>query len=250
VTARVHVEHLRLRSRPSGITLAASLYLPADAHPGGPLLAGLVVGHGAGSNRHRHEPFACLACEHGLAVLAFDFRGHGDSGGELDGPLEEDVISAAALLSSHPLVDRSRLGYRGSSMGGYYGLRAAPDAGFAALALLCPATDDVLLGAVEQYHGRGERQEEGLRLRYDADKARAYFASRDLYRDAGYVSGPVLLVHARGDEVVPLDRSLQIAARLEGPAEVVILPGGTHTSAQSSPEVAERVVGWLQRQLA
>jgi dipeptidyl aminopeptidase/acylaminoacyl peptidase len=246
---RQHVEHLRLRGGPSGLVLAATLYLPADAHPGGPLLPGLVVGHGAGSNRLRHEPFCRLACSQGFAVLSFDFRGHGESGGELDGPLEQDVLAATALLRSHALVDGERVGYRGSSMGGYYGLRAAHEARFSALALLCPATDDVLLAGVQRRQGRGSHEEGGLEMRYDADKARSYFSSRDIYRDAEYVTAPVLLVHARGDDVVPLDRSLRLAAALEGPVELLILPGGSHTSAQATPEVARRVVDWLAEQL-
>ena len=62
--------------------------------------------------------------------------------------------------------------------------------------------------------------------------------------------GPVLLVHARGDVVVPLEHSLTLAAALAGPTDLVILAGGDHTSAQSSPVVHERVIRWLSARTA
>ena len=40
--------------------------------------------------------------------MTIDFRGHGESTGDLDGPLELDVLAAVAILRSHPLVDWNR----------------------------------------------------------------------------------------------------------------------------------------------
>src|SRR5665811_408746 len=54
----------------------------------------------------------------------------------------------AALLRTHPLVDGRSICYRGSSMGGYYGLQAANDAGLAAAVLVCPASEQVLLAGI------------------------------------------------------------------------------------------------------
>ncbi len=96
------------------------------------------MGHGAGSRRESHDEFCRAACAGGFAVLAVDLRGHGESAGCADGPLELDLIAAAQHLRQPPEVDGERLCYRGSSMGGFYGLRAAVAAGLSALALLCP----------------------------------------------------------------------------------------------------------------
>lgn len=100
-----------------------------DVRPRAP---GLVVGHGAGSQAARHEEFCREACRQGFVVLALDFRGHGNSMGTGDGPLEQDVLAAVHFLRDHPAVDGQRICYRGSSMGGFYGLKAQPEAGFAA----------------------------------------------------------------------------------------------------------------------
>ncbi len=97
------------------------------------LAPGLGVGHGAGSQAARHEAFCLEACSHGFAVLALDFRGHGHSDGTADGPLEQDVLAAVRFLRAHPSVDEKTICYRGSSMGAFYGLKAAPKRDFAAM---------------------------------------------------------------------------------------------------------------------
>jgi len=263
---RIHQEDIRFRSLRAGNrrsgrqrrgdadhddppVLAATIYSPADAvpalGPGGASLPGLIVGHGAGSNRRRHAGFATAACAAGLVVMTIDFRGHGESTGRLDGPLELDVLAAVAILRSHPLVDWNRVCYRGSSMGGYYGLRAAADVGFAALALLCPADERILLPGLATRPTEDEFSSTGLAVRIDIECLRAYLESCDTLDDARDVTSPVLLVHARGDAVVPLEHSLALAAALAGPTDLVILAGGDHGSAQTSPLVHERVIRWL-----
>jgi dipeptidyl aminopeptidase/acylaminoacyl peptidase len=262
---RVHREDLRFRSLragdrralgPRGVNvgddvpiLAATIYSPADAvpvrEPGEPRLPGLIVGHGAGSNRRRHAGFATAACAAGIVVMTIDLRGHGESTGQLDGPLELDVLAAAAILRSHPLVDWNRVCYRGSSMGGFYGLRAAADAGFAALALICPADERVLLPGLATRPSEDELSGRGLAVRIDVESLRTYLESCDSLGDAGDITCPVLVVHARGDTVVPLDHSLALAAALAGPTDLVILADGDHGSAQASPEIHERVIRWV-----
>ena len=257
----IYSEDLRFRSRPTGPahparagadsppTIAATLFVPAGAHPGAPLLPGLVVAHGAGSRRIRHRSFCETACRAGMVVLAIDFRGHGQSTGLADGPLEEDILAAVQLLRSHQLVDRNRIGYRGSSMGGYYGLRAAAQADFAAVAVLCPANEKVMLGALERKHEWSTAEDAGLQARLDEEALRKFYESHDLLQTAAQVLPPVLIVHARGAEKVPFEHSLSLAAHLADEADLWLLPEGSHTSAQSSPEMHSRVIGWLKERL-
>ncbi len=260
------------RHAPAELELVATLYLPnlaGDAAPGGGpatgFAPGLVVGHGAGSHRGRHDEFCQAACSHGFAVLALDFRGHGESAGAADGPLELDILAAAAFLRDHPAVDGARLCYRGSSMGGFYGLKAAAEMHFAAVALLCPAGERELLDALdlaEDTHGTGRAEaqvppeaEEGGGApptgptRWDVPALKAYFANQDSLALAGRVRCPVLLVHAREDSVVPFDHSLALAGRLAGDTTLVALAGGTHTSAQHDPGVHRLTARWLLDQV-
>ena len=255
---RVHTEDLRFRSGPraqlrrgakGGPIIAATLYLPAEASPGQPSRPALVVGHGAGSRRVRHQVFAREACLAGFIVLAIDFRGHGDSTGLLDGPVEEDILAAAALLRSHPLVDGRRICYRGSSMGGYYGALAAPDADFAAVALICAADGPIMLHALDEKRDWAQAEASGLVARLDEPALRAYFEAHDVLAAAEYIECPVLLIHTREDQLVPAQLSLDLAARLAGETHLLLLPGGDHSSAQGTPAVHRLVVEWLLKKV-
>jgi len=227
--------------------LTGTLYLPPETalRP----VPGLLVGHGAGSDRHRHAAFCLRAAAKGLAVLAFDFRGHGESEGSVDGRLDDDVVAAADALRARPGVWADRIGYRGSSMGSLYGVHAARRARLAALALLCPADEAVLLQGLNDLASEGGWPERAEELRLDVEGLRHSLESRDVRAAAAGVLCPALLLHARGDPVVPLSVGLALAQHLAGPTEVVILPGGDHTSLQGSAAIHERVSSWLSSTL-
>ncbi len=250
---RVSLVQTTFRSAPDAgleptLELATTLYFP---HPesGGPV-PGLVVGHGAGSRRERHDEFCREACRQGFAVLALDFRGHGDSGGCGDGPLEQDILAAVDLLRAQPAVDPARVCYRGSSMGGFYGLKAAPQAGFAAMALLCPASERVILDALDEKE-ETEPDDEATPSpgmappRWDTGALRSYFQRQDSARLASQVECPVLLVHSRGDDVVPLAHSLLLTRHIRTETTLLALEGGTHTSAQHDARVHHYTAAWL-----
>ena len=237
------------------LELHGRLYLPADHS--GRTRPGLVVGHGAESRAERHHDFCLVACRRGFVVLAFDFRGHGSSGGQGDGPLELDVLAAVRFLREHPDVDPDQIAYRGSSMGGFYGLRAAPQAGFRAMALLCPASARTMLRAVR----RVQQEEAAIKIanqasttkdkkaadstRWDTPRMREYFESQVRRPVGREVQCPVLIVQARGDDTVPLAETLALAEELPVETMLLLLPGGSHTSAQHDPRVHSFTVGWL-----
>ncbi|HEX2293444.1 MAG TPA: CocE/NonD family hydrolase [Gaiellaceae bacterium] len=104
-----------------GTSLAATLTLPDAPAPTGGWPA-LVFMHGLGQNRAAGLAVA-QAMEVGerYAVLAFDARGHGDSGGMIgiDGPKEvADVRAVFGWLRNRPDVADARIGGWGVSYGG------------------------------------------------------------------------------------------------------------------------------------
>ena len=268
--AGVPVELLSARDHglPPDLRLAATLYLPPA--PGfssalmRPRVPGLVVGHGAGSRASRHEEFCLRACEHGFAVIAPDLRGHGDSDGSGDGPMEQDILAAVRFMRSHPAVDPDAICYRGSSMGGFYGLKSAPLAGFAALVLICPASEEVMLSAI-----RDEETDEGSTrrhtkttvdteapgesspavTRWDRQRLRAYFERQDSRQLAALVQCPVLLVHVRSDRQVPFGHSLELVRHLRTDVTLLALQHGSHSSAQHDERVHSESLSWLRARL-
>ena len=78
--------------------LAAVFYLPKSASASKPA-PGVIIGHGLGRKEEIHLPYAEYLAEQGFAALAFDWRGHGESAGNLDDHALDDVSAAIAYLS-------------------------------------------------------------------------------------------------------------------------------------------------------
>ena len=55
-----------------------------------------------------------------------------------------------------------------------------------------------------------------------------------------------MLVHARGDEVVPPSHSEQLYERAAEPKRLLMLEGGDHRSAQHDAEVQGESLRWLR----
>ncbi|HET7760329.1 MAG TPA: alpha/beta fold hydrolase [Gaiellaceae bacterium] len=108
-----------------GVDLAATLYEPANAPPPAGYPA-IVLFHGLGGKR---QDLAAVAqrFDSRFAVLAFDMRGHGQSGGlvSIDGPREiQDAQEVYDQLAARPEIDRTRIGAWGISLGGGAVLRS------------------------------------------------------------------------------------------------------------------------------
>ncbi len=125
-----------------GTRCAAWLYRPEQVNP--PLV---VMAHGLGSIRQiRLAPFAERFRAAGFAVLVFDYRYLGDSGGEPRQLLSlkaqrDDWHAALTYARTVPGVDHDRVAVWGTSLAGGHVLQvAARDHGIAALVAQCPFT--------------------------------------------------------------------------------------------------------------
>jgi pimeloyl-ACP methyl ester carboxylesterase len=211
--------------------LAYALFLPA-----GRPLGGVVVLHGAGSRKESHYDYARRCRAGGLAAVAVDLRGHGASEGDLDGRAAADVASMVALLRER---GASRVGLRGSSMGGYLALVAAAAAGADAVVAICPASADGLRRGLAA--GRFD-------LRADAPALDGFLAAHDEVAAARTLGVPLLLLHADGDEQVPVEHSRELHAAADG-SRLVVVPGGHHRSIQHDAELQDLSVRFLLRAL-
>jgi alpha-beta hydrolase superfamily lysophospholipase len=218
--------------------LAYSLWLPAKPPP-----AGVVTLHGAGSCKENHHDFARATLGAGLAAIAFDQRGHGDSQGPLDGRAIDDVLAIAALLKARIGGDpEPPIALRGSSMGGYLALVSAAAVGAGAVVAICPASGEGL-----------RRGLSGGRFTFDADRAALdrFLAEHDVEAATGALEVPVLLLHAEGDEQVQVEHSRELAAVLRSPgSRLITLPGGHHRSIQHDAEMQAVSLRFIERALA
>jgi uncharacterized protein len=130
---------------------------------------------------------------------------------------------------------------RGSSMGGYMALASAGLARARAVVAICPASGGGLRRAL--------RSDERL---FDADveAVDAVLAANDLDQIVPALELPVLLLHANGDEVVPVEHSRELAAGLRGEGSRLIeVPGGHHRSVQHDAELQAVSIRFLERAL-
>ena len=105
-----------------GVSIAATLYVPDGAAPPGGWPA-IVFLHGLSGNRQQMN---ALVEGYGFtggsyAVLTFDARGHGESGGlvGIDGPREvADIRAIHDWLAARPDVSDTKIGAWGISYGG------------------------------------------------------------------------------------------------------------------------------------
>jgi pimeloyl-ACP methyl ester carboxylesterase len=205
--------------------------------PAGEPWAGMVILHGAGSSKENHADMAALATAAGLATVRFDMRGHGATGGELDGRALDDVALAAQLLPAG-----LRFALRGSSMGGYLALVAAEHVGASAVVAVCPAPAPLLADGLRT----GE-----LRFTADADALAALLAAHPLDAAVAALELPALIQHAEGDEEVPVAGSRELARLLRHPASRLdVLPGGDHRSVQHDRAAQEAMLSWLRYTLS
>lgn len=210
--------------------LAYTLWLPDPSRdPGAATAAGVVILHGAGSRKDSHHDFAALLKAAGLAALCFDARGHGDSPGPLDGRIVEDVVTMAGVLRERLGGESAAIGLRGSSMGGYLAIVAAAASRATAVVAICPASAEGLRRGL----AKGE-----LELGADKPALDAFLASNPLPEAVAALTAPLLILHAEGDERVPVAQSRELEPLLAVPeSRLLVVPGGHHRSIQHDPDL-------------
>ena len=138
--------------------LAYSLWLP-DREPEG----GVVIIHGADSRKESHHDFARLVRDAGLAAVAFDLRGHGESAKPHDPAAYGRARLAADVIGLTEALGLGRVLLMGYSMGAQTALEIALSRsdlvtdlvhqGFDDLDLLVLGEEGALAG-VPQHHQR------------------------------------------------------------------------------------------------
>jgi pimeloyl-ACP methyl ester carboxylesterase len=126
-------------------------------------------------------------------------------------------------------------------MGGYLAIVAAPAAQARAVVAICPPSAQGLARGLAS----------GA-LNFDADRPalEEFLADNDLHAAVAGLSVPLLLLHAEGDEQVPVEHSRELAARITDPrSRLVTVPHGHHRSVQHDPELTALALRFLIRNL-
>jgi alpha-beta hydrolase superfamily lysophospholipase len=228
---------------PRGYTLAGTLTRPAGATARVPVVV-TISGSGPQNRDSRipivqgYAPFREIADtlgRRGIAVLRFDDRGVGQSGGAAsrDSATSEDfaddVLSVVQYLRTRPDVDGARIALAGHSEGGLIApIAAVKDPAIAAIALLAgPAIDGRQVLVYQNENGirsgaATEAQRDSLRRLIPAaldslqrtNRWMRYFMTTDPLVMARRVRQPVLILQGDTDRQVTPDQADALAAAL------------------------------------
>jgi putative redox protein len=249
---------LDLKLPSGGLLLAGQLVIPQSRPTGGPA-PGLVLCHGypdGGKQAATPAPLQLpelaerIGRELGWIVLAFTFRGAGESEGDfsLGGWLDDLNVAVDHLVRTEPLLG---LWVAGFGTGGSLAICAAARdrriKGVAALA--SPADFDDWAGQPRRLleHAR----EVGL-IRDPAFPqsfelwARPLRETRALQCVVDLAPRPLLLIHGSDDALVP-DFDARVVADAHGSAELKLIPNAGH-SLRHDPRAVAILLGWLDRQ--
>ena len=239
-----------------GVVLATTLYTPDGAAPaaGRP---GVVVLHGLAGTRGSVEAISANFATAGYAVLAYDARGHGASGGEitLAGPREvADLRAVRNAFAARGDVDDAKVGAWGISYGGGQIWNAlAAGVPFAAAAVVETWTSlydalwpqnlsrsGIVAGFAASVAGRSPlitSLREAAVQSTNQPAIRQLTADRSSLSRAGSIRTPMYLFQGRTDFAFDISQATRAFARLAGPKKLYVGNFGHNPSAFPGPDI-------------
>ncbi len=208
----------------------------------GPVEGTVIFLHGRNQNRDTGVVVAQRLVPLGYNVLAYDSRGHGESGGRYTtfGYYEKKDVSRAIDFLG---VDRVFLA--GISLGAAVAIQSAAEdprvAGVIAIssfASLEEVVRDRLPGFIPAGQIRGA-------LRAVERRANIRVKDVDAVAAARRIEVPVLLLHGSLDRFTPLDHTERIYGALQGPRELVEVDGAGHGDVLASDEAWTAILDWF-----
>lgn len=221
-------DNIQIKS--SGLHLHGVLVEPDHAKGIGALFL-----HGGGhANSTRYAKIQTIFADHGIASLAFDFRGCGESEGEFaDSTLEHRLFDAKVALqefSSRTELSNSQIYLWGSSMGAHVACR---------LTSLHPDLKGVILQSAAAYTQSVESIPLGNQFTKIISQPNSWHDSLAFPAYANY-TGKKMVIYGEADEVIPA--GIQAGYQQATPPDHYhLLPGGMHSMLRPSTPIQQRV---------
>ncbi len=239
-----------------GLKISGQLYLPdeSDRTP----YPTVCICHGIPAESpdpgdKGHTLLAESICHQGFAALAFNFRGTGASGGNLDIlGWTRDLKAVINYLFTLPDVDKSRLSLLGFSGGAAVSTYvASQDRRVSCVAACaCPAEFTFLTevndpqSVIDHFRSIG-----AIRDKDFPHSAEEWLNGFRVVSPIKYVAGiaprPLLLVHGNRDETVSASHAYKLYNRAREPKQLIIVDGAGHGLRQNNNAMTI-VTDWLK----
>ena len=238
-----------------GIAIIGQIFLPDKAiqYPAVCLCHGIPSGNPPDPADGGYPALAARICGKGFAAFFFNFRGAGESGGNMDilGWTRDlqAVVDYLWLLDS---VDKSRVFLVGFSAGAatsvYVASKDIRVSGVAACA--CPADFSLFTereepqAVIDRYRSIGIIRDEDFPPSIDGwfDNFKKVTPVNNI---ANISPRPLLLVHGSQDEIVPVSHVQQLYDKAGEPKKLVIIDGAGHKLRREARAV-DVVLDWLK----
>jgi len=238
-----------------GVPLKGWIIKPSHPHPTSPAI---IICHGVGANKSDFTDLAAALSRRGYAVLLFDFRAHGESGGSrtsLGYHEQKDVAAALDFLRGRSEIDPKRIGIYGFSLGGATAiLAAAKTRAFSAIVADSAFTslkDQARSAITGFYHLPAFLFLPLSVLGYELYFQTSIDAVSPVTAIAGLSPAPILIIAGEGDKLIPADNGRRLYAAAKEPKELWIIPHAEHggTLAAAGSEYEKRVGEFFDRNL-
>jgi pimeloyl-ACP methyl ester carboxylesterase len=255
VGTRLDVHQFDVRFPSGKATLAGTLTLP----PGdGPHPAVVYVSGSGDTLREESHWLDALFVSHGIAVLAYDKRGVGQSGGVYPGDLASDATigtlagdaaAAARFLAVQKGIDKARVGFYGISQAGWIIPQAAVRAKDVVSWAVIESGPTVTQGESDTFAGFARDMSIA-----DAEK-QARAAGPSGYDPVPWIHrlvAPVLWLYGGRDRQQPAGTSMDILRGLSAGHDfvTVVFPNASHSLFDERgfpPDLFAAGAGWLQQ---
>lgn len=228
-----------------GIDMPAYLRVPAGIrNPPCVILLG-----GLDTTKEDYMVINDLSVERGLATLAFDGPGQGETLFRMlwRKDFERSVIAVLDFLEKCPEIDARRIGIIGRSTGGYYAPKAAAmDARIKAAVSWGAMYHLRNLASVPAVTRDGFVYVSGAKNLSEAVK---FFECINLEGAASNIRCPLLVVHGGLDTITPMDNATRLVAEARGTVETLIWEDSGHCCHDRSHIVRPAMADFMVRNL-
>ncbi len=245
--------HKDITLRADDISIEGRLYLPGrgeqESCPAVCVCHGIPSGIQRDSSDVSYPALAKRICNEGFAVFIFNFRGTGDSGGNIDMTgWTDDLKAVIDYLTSLPVIDKNNLTLLGFSAGAAVSVCvASKDTRVRAVIVCsCPSAFDFEDPGplIDRFRNIGVIRDETFPESVDKWKDN-FNAVRPVDFVVRIADREIFIIHGNRDDVVDVSQAYRLYAEAGEPKHLIIVDGGTHRLRQDERAMAI-VIDWLK----